>query len=252
MNEPALAPLLKQLRLPTILKYYESFAKEATQSNQTYEQYLGALAQEEAINREKNRIKNLLNKAKFPFQKTMDDFQFDQIPSLNKQQILQLADCSYIQKIHNVCLLGQTGTGKTHLAIALGRLACQAGYSTLFFSAAHLVNALIEARNQMRLSRLQTKLLKANLVIVDELGYLPLSKEGAQLLFQFFADRYEKGSILVTSNLQFSEWTQFLNDPTMTSALLDRLTHHATICTLTGESFRFKQRMKKEKNVKNS
>ena len=244
MTQLAITEVLKQLRLPTILKNYVTYAKDAEKTDQSYEHYLLSLLREEAINREKNRINALIRRAKFPFVKTMADYQFEERPGLKMKTIHHLTQCHYIDSAHNVCFLGQTGTGKTHLSIALGREACKKGYSVLFFSAAHLVNKLTEAKSELTLSKLQSSLMKANLVIVDELGYLPLSKEGAELLFQFFSDRYEKGSVIVTSNLEFSDWTTFLGDHTMTSALLDRLTHHAEIFTMNGESFRFKHRQK--------
>jgi len=246
MTQQALTDLLKQLKLPTISKNYIDYAKDAEKTDQSYEQYLLSLLREEASSREKNRLNALIRRAKFPFIKTLSEYKFEQIPGLKIKSVHQLAECRYIESAHNICFLGQTGTGKTHLSIALGREACKKGYSVLFFSAAHLVNKLTEAKSELSLSRLQASLMKANLVIIDELGYLPLSKEGSELLFQFFSDRYEKGSVIVTSNLEFSDWTQFLGDHTMTSALLDRLTHHAEIFTLNGESYRFKQRQKKE------
>lgn len=245
MNQSILELNLKQLRLYIFLKNYALFAKDAIANNQSYENYLKALTEEELIIRDKNRIKKLTTRANFPFLKYLSDFKFIELPNLNAKEIFNLAECGYIDRHENICLLGQTGTGKTHLAIGLGIEACKKKYSVLFYTASDLVNNLIEARSEYKLSNLQKKLTKANLVIIDELGYLPLSKEGGELLFQFFANRYEKGSIIITSNLEFGEWTKFMGDLTMTSALLDRLTHHCHIYTLNGESFRFKQSMKK-------
>jgi len=242
-----LSSLLENLKLPMFKKHYESFAKDATQQQYPYPQYLKNLAQEELIYREQRRIKNLITRAKFPYHKNLTEFKFEQIPSLSKPKVMSLSPDEYIPKAGNLCFLGQTGTGKTHLSIALGLEACKKGYSVLFFTAAHLVNLLLEARSEQRLIKLQQRMSKIQLLIVDELGYIPFSKDASELLFQLFADRYEKKSMIITSNLEISKWTQFLGDPTMTSALLDRLTHHAEIFTLNGESFRFKQRKEENK-----
>lgn len=249
MNNGILELNLKQLRLPMFLKHHVVFANDAAKNNQPYEQYLRALTEEEILNRDSSRVKSLIAKAKFPLIKTLGEFKFEEIPGLNAKEIFRLSECTYIEKSENICFLGQTGTGKTHLAIALGLEACKRKYTVLFFTAAALVNILLESRSEFQLSRIQKKLRKANLVIVDELGYLPLSKEGAELLFQFFADRYENGSTIISSNLEFADWTKFMNEPTMASALLDRLTHHCHILTLNGESYRFKQSMKKKTKV---
>ena len=240
---------LKILKLPTFLKQYASLAKEAAKEGHGYAHYLNVLSAAELVHREENRARKRLELAHFPFAKTLNEFQFSEIPSLNAKHILSLSDAHFVQSKTNLCFLGQTGTGKTHLAIALGTEACKKGYSVAFFTGAHLINALIEAKSQLKLSRLQKKLSKIDLFIVDELGYLPFSKEGAELLFQFFADRYQKAATIITSNLEFAQWTQFMIDPTMTAALLDRLTHNALIFTLNAESFRFKQSKNLKKGV---
>lgn len=239
----------KTLRLSSVLKNYSAFAKDAQKQEEGYENYLKALLEEEVLQKEERKIKVLINRAKFPYYKRLSEFKFEESLSINPQEILGIEPHQYINLHKNICFLGQTGTGKTHLSIALGLDACEKGYSVAFFSAAHLVNELIEARSALSLKRFQARLAKIDLLIIDELGYLPFSKEGAELLFQLFADRYEKGSMIITSNLEFSKWSQFLSDSTMTSALLDRLTHHADIFTLIGESYRFKQRKKHSLNV---
>lgn len=247
MNHAILELNLKQLKLPMFSRHHKSFAEYATRNNQPYEEYLRALSEEEIVNRDQNRVKNLIKQAQFPFIKTLVDFAFEEIPGLNAKEVFRLSECGYIERSENICFIGQTGTGKTHLSIALGVEACKKKKTVLFFTAAKLVNMLLEARSELQLSRLQKRLIKAELVILDELGYLPLSKEGAELLFQFFADRYENGATIISSNLEFADWTKFMNDPTMTSALLDRITHHSHILTFNGESYRFKQSMKKKK-----
>jgi len=244
MSDDILELLLDELKLPTVKQNYVSFSKQATDSNQTMICFLKALLQEEANHRLEARIKRLISVAKFPTIKTLSEFEFNTIPALNKQAILELASCHFIESNSNGCFVGQTGTGKTHLAIAIAYEACKKKIPTLFFSAAKLVNAFIDARKQNSLTQFQRKLARARLIVLDELGYIPCSKEGAEHLFQFFSDCYEQRSVIVTSNLEFSDWTKFMGDPTMTSALLDRFTHHCDIFTLNGDSYRFKHRQK--------
>ena len=164
-----------------------------------------------------------------------------------KQKILELARGEWIDRQENVCLIGSAGTGKTHVATALGLAACRQGRRVRFFTAATLVNALEEAQKQYQLDRFLTQLDKADLLICDELGYLSFSRAGAELLFQVFADRYERGSLLITSNLPFSEWVQVFQGERMTAALLDRLTHHCHIFEMNGESYRFRESMKEKR-----
>jgi DNA replication protein DnaC len=179
--------------------------------------------------------------AKFPVTKSLDSFDFLALPSLNKNLVVELARCEYIDRQENVLALGNSGTGKTHVALALGLAACQRGYRVRFTTAAALVNELLEARDQKQLLRFQKLLAKQDLLIVDELGYVPLSKTGAELLFEVFSQRYERGSTLLTSNLPFNEWTEILGSERMTGALLDRLTHHVHILEMNGDSYRLKQ-----------
>ena len=179
--------------------------------------------------------------------KSLDSFDFKAIASLNKMLVLELARCEYVERRENIIALGNSGTGKTHIALGLGLAACQKGLSVGFLTAAALVHELMEARDEKRLLRLQKQLAKYHLLIIDELGFVPLSKTGAELLFEVFSQRYERGSILVTSNLPFDEWTEIFGSERLTGALLDRLTHHVHILEMNGESYRLNQSQKRRK-----
>ena len=163
------------------------------------------------------------------------------MPSLNKPLVLELARCEYIDRRENIIALGNSGTGKTHIALGLGLAACQKGITVGFTTASALVHELIEARDERRLLQLQKRLVSLKLLIIDELGFVPLSKTGAELLFEIFSQRYERGSTLVTTNLPFDEWTEVLGSERLTGALLDRLTHHVHILEMNGDSFRLRQ-----------
>ena len=177
--------------------------------------------------------------------KSLDSFDFLALPSLNKTLVLELARCEFLGRTENLLLLGNSGTGKTHIALALGLAACQRGHRVRFTTASALVSALIEAREEKYLLRLQKQLAAYELLIVDELGFVPLSKTGAELLFEVFSQRYERASVLVTSNLPFDEWTEVLGSERLTGALLDRLTHHVHILEMNGDSYRLKQSRRK-------
>jgi len=246
MTDAVIESMLGQLRLSACRQNYAVLAKEAIKNNKSHLEYLKALLAEEINQRLDRRVKTIITKAKFPILKTLADFDFSLVPTLNKHKILELTEGDFIDNQQNVCFLGQTGTGKTHLATAIAYEACKRKYPVLFFSAAKLVNELLVASKNLAILKLQKKLAKAKLIVIDELGYIPFSKEGAELIFQFFAEAYEKQSLIITSNLEFSEWTNFLGDPTMTSALLDRFTHHCQILTINAESYRFRQRKNKQ------
>jgi DNA replication protein DnaC len=186
-------------------------------------------------------VERRIREARFPTVKSLDSFDFPAIPSLNKALVLELARCEYVDRRENVITLGNSGTGKTHVALGLGLAACQRGLPVGFTAAAALVHELLEARDERRLLRLQKQLAGYRLLIIDELGFVPLSKSGAELLFEVFSQRYERGSTLVTSNLPFDEWTEVLGSERLTGALLDRLTHHVRILEMNGESYRLAQ-----------
>ena len=235
-----LAHHLKALRLPTFLREHDKLARRCAAEGVDHTGYLLRLAELELLDRERRMVERRIRQARFPAVKGLDGFDFAAIPSLNKMLVLELARCEYVERRENVIALGNSGTGKTHVALGLGLAACQKGLSVGFTTAAALVHELLEARDEKRLLRLQKQLAAHRLLIVDELGYVPLSATGAELLFEVFSQRYERGSTLVTSNLPFDEWTAVFGAERLTGALLDRLTHHVHILEMNGESYRLR------------
>jgi DNA replication protein DnaC len=238
---------LKQLRLPAMHAEFEKLARDAASSNESYEQFLLRLTELEVTARSANVIKARIKAADFPVLKDFDTFDFTAVPALSKPKVLELARGEWLSERCNCCLIGNSGTGKTHLATALGLAACRQGRRVRFFTAAALVNHLEQAQKEYRLDRFLKQLDRTDLLICDELGYLSFSRSGAELLFQVFADRYERRSLLLTSNLPFSEWGQVFQGERMTAALLDRLTHRCHIFEMNGESYRFRESMKAKK-----
>ena len=239
--ELLLAHHLKTLRLPTFLREHDKQARICAAEGADHVRYLARLTELELIDRERRMVERRIKSAKFPAVKSLDGFDFKAIPSLNKMMVLELARCEWIERTENVIALGPSGTGKTHVALGLGLAACQKGMPVSFVSAASLVHELMEARDEKRLLRLQRQLAKVKLLIIDELGFVPLSKTGAELLFELVSQRYERGSTLITSNLPFEEWTETFGTERLTGALLDRLTHHVNILEMNGESYRLNQ-----------
>lgn len=248
-TELLLDHMTKQLRMPTIAKQYRSLAREAEERNLSYEGYLLALLEVEVQSREENQKQRRLKQASFPVQKTLDTYDFSLMPSLNRNRFLTLAKGEFVRNKENVIFLGNSGTGKSHLATGLGIELVQNDYKVKFITASELVDELLMANEEHKLGALEKKWLKFDTIIVDELGYVPFSKTGAELLFQFFSSRYERASVIITTNLEFTEWTTLLGDEKMTAALLDRLTHKSHIFLLNGESYRFRQSMKQRENV---
>ena len=239
---------LKQLKLPTMLAEFEKLAREAADADEPYESYLLRLTEVELATRCANALANRIRAAGFPVVKDFDTFDFTSVPALPKQKILELARGEWIEQHFNCCLIGGSGTGKTHVATSLGLALCRLGKRVRFVTAAGLVTELEEAHQQHRLDRLLTQLERVDLLIVDELGYLSFNRTGAELLFQVFADRYERRSLLITSNLPFGEWGQVFQGERMTAALLDRLTHRCHIFEMNGESYRFRESMNAKKD----
>lgn len=232
---------LKKLRLPTFLREYDKVARQCASEGIDHTGYLARLTELELIDRERRMIERQIRLARFPAVKSLDSFDFKAIPELNKMLVLELARCEYVDRHENIIALGPSGTGKTHIALGLGLAACQKGISVGFTTASSLVHELMEATNEKSLLRYKRKLAKYKLLIVDELGFVPLSKTGAELLFEVFSERYESGSAIITSNLPFDEWTETFGSERLTGALLDRLTHHVHILEMNGESYRLAQ-----------
>ena len=235
-----LAHHLKALKLPTVLHEYEKTARQCAAEGVDFIGFLLRLVELELIERERHSVQRRIRAAHFPVVKSLDTFDFAAIPSLNKMLVLELARCEYIQRRENLIALGNSGTGKSHIGLALGLAACQRGFSVGFTEAAALVHQLMEARDERRLIRLQRELQAYKLLIIDELGYVPLSTTGAELLFETISKRYERGSTIITSNLPFDEWTSVFGNERLTGALLDRLTHHVHILEMNGDSYRLK------------
>ena len=231
---------LKELKLPTFLREYRKLAALCAAEGTDHPDYLLRLSELELIDRHQRMVQRRIRAARFPATKSLDTFDFLAIPSLNKALVTQLARCEYVERRENVIAIGNSGTGKTHIALGLGLAACQRGMSVGFTTAAALVHELMEARDDRRLLNLQRQLARLKLLIIDELGFVPLSTTGAELLFEVFSQRYERGSILVTTNLPFDEWTEVFGSERLTGALLDCLTHHVHIIEMNGDSYRLK------------
>lgn len=245
-SDALLESYLRQLHLTNFVKYYRPFAADAARSNQDHVRYLLALAEQEVNQREQGMHQRRVKAARFPVLRELADFDFSLVPSLNKAYILDLARGEYITRHEPILLIGNPGLGKTHLATALALLACRQGRKVRFWTAAGLANELLQAQDEHRLHRFSSEALKLDLIVLDELGFIPFSPTAAQALFTFCSDLHERVALIITSNLKFADWTQVFGDERLTAALLDRLTHHAHILELVGESYRFRQRIKQD------
>ena len=239
-----LAENLQALALTHMAAHLERATRQARENAVDYPEFLLELTEVELQTRMEGRLKRRLRDAKFPMIKTLENFDAETVPGLDRRLLRELAGGDYIKDHRNVILLGKTGTGKTHMATALGVEACRQGISTRFVTGCGLANELIEARESKALSRLMQRYVRLGMLIVDELGYVPLSREGAELLFHVMAERHERGSVIITTNLGFADWTQVFGDATLTAALLDRLTHKAFIISCNWESYRLRETLR--------
>jgi DNA replication protein DnaC len=237
---------LKQLGLTTFIRNHTSFAADAAQNQHGYVRYLLALAEQEVSQRAANSRQRRLKEAKFPVLKELNAFDFTLIPGLNQQKILHLAQGDYIRQAEPVILIGNPGLGKTHIATGLAVEACRQHCRVRFYNTAALVNELLAAQQEQRLTKVLDTALRHQLIILDELGFIPLSNTGAQLIFQFCSTLYERVALIVTTNLKFADWPQVFGDERLTLALLDRLTHKAHIIEFNGESYRFRQQRQRQ------
>jgi DNA replication protein DnaC len=235
---------LRELRLPTFLNNYRQVADDAARTQLSYDRFLLALAEQELATRDRNRQQQRIKAAHFPFLKELADFDFTCLDSPTQAQVLALSTGHYLQSVEPVILVGNPGLGKSHVAIALALAACRQGHKVRFYNVAALVNELLAAQTEQRLPRFISTALKQQLIVLDELGFIPFSPIAAQLLFQFCSALYERVPLLITTNLRFADWTQLFGDERLTAALLDRLTHRAHILEFVGESFRLRQTRK--------
>jgi DNA replication protein DnaC len=249
LSQAIVKSYLKQLRLTRMATDYEALAREAEQRGLGYLGYLQALLEGELAHRQEQQMRQRLKAAAFPYQKRLEDFDFSLLPAVPKVRLLELAQGAFLASHDNVLFIGPSGIGKTHLLMGLGRALCLAGYRVLFRPAVTLATELEVAHKELRLPRLLAHYRRFDLILVDELGYLPFAKPTAELLFQFFSDRYERASVALTSNLAFAQWTQVFGNEHMTAALLDRLVHRSHILMMEGESFRFRQSLQKQDRV---
>jgi len=245
-HQAQLETYLRQFRLTTFIQNYQAYAQDAARTNLSYERFLLALCTAEAEQRDVQRVEHCIAAAKFPVLKDLASFDFSAVQNVPKAKVLELAQGGYMRSAETIILIGYPGLGKTHVASGLALAACKQAKRVRFYSVATLVNDLLSAQKDLRLSKFMAKFVKLDLLVLDELGYVPFGKDGGQLLFQLCSDLNERVSIIVTTNLRFGDWNQIFGDERMTAALLDRLTHKAHILEFVGESYRFRQRLQQE------
>jgi DNA replication protein DnaC len=242
---------LKELKLPSMLREYRKLAEICQNDRSDYQTFLLRLVEREMQDREIRAKERRIKEARFPVVKTLDSFDFKAQPSINQTLIRELMRSEYIDKHENVLLIGSSGTGKTHLATALAFGACQQGRKVRFYSTTGLVTTLLERREERQLEQFNRQLERLDLIVMDELGYVPFSKAGAELLFEVVSRAYERTSLILTSNLPFTAWIEMFGSQRLTGALLDRLTHRIHIIEANGESFRLKESKRRARNTTN-
>ena len=236
---------MRALNLKGMLPVYRELSERATKGNLQYEEYLALLLAEELNRKTEGSIRAKIGKAKFPFVKTVEEFDFSFQPGLREREVINLCSLEFIDKKENVIFLGPPGVGKTHLCVGLGMKACTAKYRVVFTSAQGLLEELMVSQRDGSLLEKLMVYSRLHLVIIDELGYMPITREQANLLFQLISIRYEKGSIVLTSNYNFDEWARIFEDPVVAAAIIDRLVHHAKIFYINGSSYRVKDKLKR-------
>lgn len=239
-----LTTLLERMKMEHLLAQLDGVCEQAAVGDADYKTFLTQALETEWRGRYQRGVEGRLKQARLPWIKTLDQFDFDYQPSIDRKQVRELAGLSFVERAQNVVLLGPPGVGKTHIAVALGIKAVEAGYSVLFLTLEALMGRLVRARHENRLERSLQQLTYPKLLILDELGYLPLSREEASLFFRLLVRRYERGSLIVTSNKGFTDWGEVFNDHVLATAILDRLLHHATTLNIKGESYRLKDKRK--------
>jgi len=241
---------LKALKMPRMHDECEKVAARCAKENIDHLGFLLQLSEQELIGREKRAAERRLKAAKFPNLKTLEDFKFEAQPTINRVLVSELMRGEYIEKRESIILIGHPGTGKTHIATAFGIAACGQGKKVRFYRVTELITQLMEVREERQLMRMKNQLAKLDLLILDELGYVPASKLGSELLFDVISAAYERTSVIVTTNLPFEQWTEVLGSQRLTGAVLDRLTHHCHILEATGESYRLKDARKRSSKKK--
>jgi len=241
VNNQLLISYLKELHVPTIRECYEDIARTAEQESLSYERYLLELAEKECEARRERRIDRLLRESRLPLEKNIDSFDLKRIPAKVRQQVTTLLDGSFLDRKENVLAFGNPGTGKTHLLCAVGQELIRSGRRVYFTSCSLLVQNLLIAKQDLKLSRMIKRLSKHDAIIIDDIGYVQQSREEMEVLFTLLAERYERGSIMITSNLPFSKWETIFKDPMTTAAAIDRLVHHSVILELNIKSYRMEK-----------